>query len=137
MAPSALPQDDASAHSISSTKFSGPLWLRPSVGGLYAKGEVHTGPFSMPLLRMQNLDKLVALSGSPPDAILDVCCGSGVTTQQLQTLLKEQSLNGKVNVTCGDWSDGQLAYLDQRIKKNGWQKTKTIKMNLEVRERVS
>lgn len=126
-------EKDASAHSISGTGFAGPLWLRPGVGDLYAKGEVHTGPFSMPLLRMQNLDKLVALPGSSSGAILDVCCGSGVTTHHLHTLLKEQGIEGQIDVTCGDWSDGQLAYLDQRIKKMGWMKTRTVKMNLEVR----
>lgn len=54
----------------SETHFAGPLWLREDVGAIYAKGEVHTGPFSMPLLRMADLDKLPTkgLINSPPKA---------------------------------------------------------------------
>lgn len=122
----------AAKHSITDTNFAGPLWLRSGVAELYAMGEVHTGPFSMPLLRQQKLDKLAVTPGSTT-AILDVCCGSGVTTHHLQSLLKEQGLEGQIDLTCGDLSEGQLAYLDERIKAMGWQKTKTKKMNLSVR----
>jgi SAM-dependent methyltransferase len=114
----------------SQTRFAGPLWLREEVGALYAKGEVHTGPFSMPLLRMANFDKLRL----PPNRnlrILDLCCGSGVTTHELQVLLQKQRLEDKVDLTCGDFSAGQLEYLDKRIQKMGWKNTYTQQMNAE------
>jgi hypothetical protein len=47
----------------SETHFAGPLWLREDVGAIYAKGEVHTGPFSMPLLRMADQDLRVSYLG--------------------------------------------------------------------------
>jgi hypothetical protein len=113
----------------SETHFAGPLWLREEVGALYAKGEVHTGPFSMPLLRMADLDKL-----PPKDRIfiLDLCCGSGITTSELHVLFKEQGIQHKVDLTCGDLSAGQLEFLDKRIKEMGWENTRTVQMNAQV-----
>ena len=114
----------------SETRFAGPLWLRKEVGALYAKGEVHTGPFSMPLLKMANLDKLT----SPSERnlrILDLCCGSGITTHELQVLYQQQGLQDKVDLVCGDFSAGQLKYLDERINRMGWKNTVTRQMNAE------
>lgn len=113
----------------SETHFAGPLWLRGEVGALYAKGEVHTGPFSMPLLRMANLDKLPSKGRI---SILDLCCGSGITTSELHVLFKEQGIQDKVDLICGDLSAGQLEFLDKRIKDMGWQNTRTLQMNAEV-----
>jgi SAM-dependent methyltransferase len=111
------------------TSFAGPLWLKKDVGALYAKGEVHTGPFSVPLLRMAGMDKLPAQESY---SILDLCCGSGVTTSELQALFKEQNIQDKTNLICGDLSAGQLEYLDARIKQQGWKNTKTALMNAQV-----
>lgn len=110
----------------SETNFAGPLWLREEVGALYAKGEVHTGPFSMPLLRMAKLDQLPKQDRY---FILDLCCGSGVTTHELQVLFREQGIENKVELTCGDFSEGQLAYLDKRIERMGWKNTVTRQMD--------
>lgn len=84
----------------SETQFAGPLWLRKEVSALYAKGEVHIGPFSMPLLRIAGLNKL------PRDriAILDLYCGTRITTSELHILFKEQGLRDKVDLTYGDLS---------------------------------
>lgn len=114
----------------SETQFAGPLWLREGVGALYAKGEVHTGPFSMPLLRWAGFDRL-----HPTEKIdvLDLCCGTGITTSELHALFKEQGIQDNVNLTCGDLSAGQLQFLDQRIKKMQWKNTKTVQMNAQVR----
>ena len=121
-------------HSINDTNLAGPLWLRAEIGKLYAKGEVHTGPFSKPLLRMGGFDKLALPTGGEKLKILDVCCGSGVTTEKLHELLKEQGIDvgERVDLTCGDLSEGQLAYLDERITLMGWKGTKTQQMNIEV-----
>jgi hypothetical protein len=113
----------------SETHFAGPLWLRGEVGAFYAKGEVHTGPFSMPLLRMANLDKLPSKNRI---SILDLCCGSGITTSELHVLFKEQGIQDKVDLICGDLSAGQLEFLDKRIKDMEWKNTRTMQMNAEV-----
>jgi hypothetical protein len=113
----------------SETHFAGPLWLRKDVGAIYAKGEVHTGPFSMPLLRMADLDKLPTKGRI---SILDLCCGSGITTSELHVLFREQGIQDKVDLTCGDFSAGQLDFLDKRIKEMGWENTTTVHMNAEV-----
>ncbi|KAK9442055.1 UbiE/COQ5 methyltransferase [Metarhizium brunneum] len=110
----------------SETQFAGPLWLREGVGALYAKGEVHTGPFSMPLLRMAGLNKLPTTGQI---SILDLCCGTGITTYNLHLLFKEQGIQDNVDLTCGDLSAGQLQFLDRRIKEMQWKKTKTIQIN--------
>jgi SAM-dependent methyltransferase len=115
----------------SETRFAGPLWLREEVGALYAKGEVHTGPFSMPLLRMAHFDKLTPPPNSRNLRMLDLCCGSGITTHELQVLFKQQGLEDKVDLVCGDFSAGQLAYLEKRIQKMGWKNTVTRQMNAE------
>lgn len=115
----------------SETRFAGPLWLREDVGYLYAKGEVHTGPFSMPLLRMGGFDKLTLPPMGGNLRILDLCCGSGITTHELQALLQEQGMQENVDVVCGDFSAGQLKYLDKRIQKMGWKNTVTRQMNAE------
>lgn len=114
----------------SETQFAGPLWLREGVGALYAKGEVHTGPFSMPLLRWAGLDKLPS---TEKITVLDLCCGTGITTSELHALFKEQGIEDNVNLTCGDLSAGQLQFLDQRIKEMQWKNTKTMQMNAQVR----
>ncbi|KUJ18651.1 putative UbiE/COQ5 family methyltransferase [Mollisia scopiformis] len=119
------------AELASETRFAGPLWLREEVGALYAKGEVHTGPFSMPLLRMANFDKLSLPSENRNLRMLDLCCGSGVTTHELQVLLQQQGLEDKVDLVCGDFSAGQLEYLDKRIQRMGWRNTVTRQMNAE------
>ena len=114
----------------SETHFAGPLWLREEVGALYAKGEVHTGPFSMPLLRLANLDKITSKGRI---SILDLCCGSGITTSELHVLFEEQGIQDNVDLICGDLSAGQLEFLDKRIRNMKWKNTRTVQMNAEVR----
>ncbi|KAH6676823.1 putative UbiE/COQ5 family methyltransferase [Halenospora varia] len=133
--PSAIPsitsllaakEEKQSSTTATDTAFAGPLWLNPDVGALYAKGERHTGPFSMPLLRMANLDTMPKKDSYN---ILDLCCGSGITTAELHALLKELSLHDKTSIMSADLSAGQLAYLDKRIKENGWTNNVTQQMN--------
>ena len=83
----------------------------------------------MPLLRMANFDKLPSKGRI---SILDLCCGSGITTSELHALFKEQGIQDKVDLTCGDLSAGQLEFLDKRIKDMGWQNTSIVQMNAEV-----
>ncbi|KAF4634127.1 hypothetical protein G7Y89_g3972 [Cudoniella acicularis] len=120
-----LPPKEQKTATTTDTAFAGPLWLNPDVSALYAKGERHTGPFSMPL-PMAELDKL-----PPKDEynILDLCCGSGITTSELHTLLKKLNLHKKTNIVSGDLSAGQLAYLEKRIQENGWDNDITQQMN--------
>jgi ubiquinone/menaquinone biosynthesis C-methylase UbiE len=80
----------------------------------------------MSLLRMEKLDQL---QKQDRYYILDLWCGSGVTAHEPQVLFREQGIENKVGLTCGDFSDGQLEYLDKRIKRVEWKNTVTRQMD--------
>lgn len=122
---------DASGHFATGTRMAGPLFQRADVAEKYSLAERHTGTMSRPVLVYQGMDNLKVPYGRWL-SVLDMCCGTGVTTDRLQGLLKEQGLQDKVKVTCGDLSPQQLNYLDARIERNGWKNTKTVLMNAEV-----
>lgn len=47
-------------------------------------------------------------------------------------LFKEQGIEDQVDLVCGDFSAGQLEYLDKRIQQQGWKNTKTVQMDAQV-----
>ncbi|KAF4632249.1 hypothetical protein G7Y89_g5880 [Cudoniella acicularis] len=89
---------------IEETKFSGELWLNPEVGNILFKI-------------------------SKPIKVLDRCCGTGVTSSHLQQISQEEGARDKVDLICGDLSEGQLAHVNRRIKENGWENAKAVRVN--------
>jgi SAM-dependent methyltransferase len=117
----------AKKHLVEDTKFSGGLWLNPEIGNLYSRVERITGPFSIPLLHMTGLFEL-----PKSITVLDLCCGTGVTSSYLQQLALEKGARDKVDLTCGDFSASQLAIVNKKIKDHKWDNAKAVQVNAMV-----
>ena len=75
-----------------------------------------TGPFAKPLLQQAGL-------GHPPDTPLRIfhsACGTGIVGRTLYPMLDDKDRK-QLQLTCGDWSEGMVTAMRQRIESEGWQ----------------
>ncbi|KAJ0160263.1 Demethylmenaquinone methyltransferase [Colletotrichum tanaceti] len=105
------------------------VWTHPEVGRIYRNTEHVTAALVPPLLDACGLTEEAIASLKRPIEVLDMCCGAGVVSAQIQTILKRTGManKGMVKLTCSDSSAGQMEYVKNRIQADGWVDSKVVK----------
>lgn len=111
------------------------LWRNPEVGKIYRNTEHVNAPLVPPLLDACGLTEEAMASLERPIEVLDMCCGAGVVSAQIQTMLKRAGMadKGMVKLTCSDSSAAQLEYVKYRIQADGWVDSKVVQADIAVR----
>ncbi|GJD03101.1 COQ5 family [Colletotrichum higginsianum] len=115
------------------------LWRNPEVGKIYRNTEHVNAPLVPPLLDACGLTEEAMASLERPIEVLDMCCGAGVVSAQIQTMLKRAGMadKGMVKLTCSDSSAAQLEYVKYRIQADGWVDSKVVQADIAPGGRVA
>jgi len=112
---------------MSTTPAAMSFWKDSNVAQVYKGGERLTGPPAKRLIQQVGL--LQAESG--PLVVLDSACGTGVVSSQLYEMLDESDKE-RLQLTCGDFSEGMVQSVQQRIIDNGWKGAKAQVVDAQV-----
>ncbi|KAJ5133345.1 hypothetical protein N7448_001626 [Penicillium atrosanguineum] len=86
----------------------------------YKTGEKVTGKFAQSLLEQSGMVKYANSSPEKSLVVLDNACGTGVVSSLLNQQLSEK-VKKNWNLTCGDITEGMLAYTRNRLQHEDWQ----------------
>ncbi|TQN65891.1 Methyltransferase tpcH [Colletotrichum shisoi] len=108
------------------------LWRNPEVGKIYRNTEHVNAPLVPPLLGACGLTEEAMASLERPIEVLDMCCGAGVVSARIQTMLKKAGMAGKgmIKLTCSDSSAAQLEYVKYRIQADSWVDAKVVQADI-------
>ncbi|GKT50161.1 uncharacterized protein ColSpa_10342 [Colletotrichum spaethianum] len=71
------------------------LWRNPEVGKIYRNTEHITRTIIPPLIKACGLTDEVIASLERPIQVLDMCCGTGVASAYIQTMLQKADMASK------------------------------------------
>jgi ubiquinone/menaquinone biosynthesis C-methylase UbiE len=88
----------------------------------YKTGERVTGQFAQSLIDQSGLVTDADANPEKSLVVFDNACGTGVVSSLLHQQLNEK-VKRNMQLTCGDISEGMLAYTRSRLQREGWQNT--------------
>ncbi len=106
------------------------IWSDPKVAERYKLVERITGPFARCLIRQAEMHQVE----ETPFVILDNACGTGVVSSQLYETL-DKSVTDRMQLTCGDSSEGMIQYVQKMIEDKGWKGAKAQIVDAQVCKR--
>ena len=90
------------------------LWSSPDIARQYQYAEPVTGAFARHLIQQAG-----AIGGEKPLVVLDNACGTGIVSEHLVEMVDE-SARERMRVVCGDFSEGMVGFVKEKIEEQGW-----------------